>query len=127
MPILRITALPQRPDIDVTAAMQRTCLALADTMGLPSDQVWGTWTPLSPSAYAVGDIVPDVQPHSTHPPLVDLMALEGRSADLRAQMLECVGSVLSAELGLQVGNVYVRYVEMQKTMVYSGGKVLALD
>lgn len=125
MPIIRILALPQPAHVDVAAILQDTCVALAATMNTSPDQVWGTWETLPTGHYVQGDVAAQMQPNASHPPIVEVMLLEGRPAELKERILTCVGESLPAALGLATGNVYVRLVEMSKDQVFTGRGIVS--
>ncbi|MGH3103991.1 MAG: tautomerase family protein [Gaiellaceae bacterium] len=98
--------------------------ALADLLGEPPHGTWATWEAIRPGSYAEGAETPDRQPASTHPPLVSVLAFEGRPAELVERMLVCVADTLVRELGLEPGNVFVTYDEVASGRVYDGGQVV---
>jgi hypothetical protein len=90
MPVVRIGALPQPPEIDVAAVLEE------EPRG-----TWATWDELEPGRYSEGGDAPGRQPRDTHLPLVSLVAFEGRSDELVERMLTCVADTLARELGLR--------------------------
>jgi phenylpyruvate tautomerase PptA (4-oxalocrotonate tautomerase family) len=123
MPVVRIRALPQRSGVDVAAVLGRVSLALADLLGEPPAGTWATWETIEPGRYAEGEDAPLEQPRSTHPPLVSLVAFEGRPPELVERMLICVAETLARELQLEPGNVFVAYDEARSGRLYTGGQV----
>jgi hypothetical protein len=123
VPVVAIRALPQ-PGIDIGAVLAAVTSELAALIGEDPRDVWATWDEIPQGQFAEGADVPATQPRSTHPPLVELAAFEGRSPELVARMLELVAEVLARELGLEPGNVFVRYVEDRGGRLYSGGSVV---
>jgi hypothetical protein len=82
MPIFEIRALPQKPGVDPQSAMKNLCREIAALMRIPEHQVWATWEPIIPGNYVEGGKSAEVQPDSTHPSLINLVAFEGRDASL---------------------------------------------
>jgi phenylpyruvate tautomerase PptA (4-oxalocrotonate tautomerase family) len=124
MPVVSITALPQRggrPPEQVLAAVTH---ALAELLGEQPSGTWATWHEIPAGRYVEGGDAPAFQPAATHPPLVEVVAFEGRPPDLVERMLETVAEVLARELDLEPGNVFVRYVEATAGRLYTGGSVV---
>ena len=123
MPVIR-RALPQPARVDTAAVLARVTAALAELLGDRPEGTWATWEPLEPGAYPEGASTPAEQPRSTHPPLVSLVAFEGRPPELVERMLVCVAETLARELGLEAGNAFVTYEEAASGRVYDGGRVV---
>ena len=121
MPIVQIRALPQKNNVDVTAAMKRLCEEVASIYGCVSQQVWATWETIQPGYYLVGDVGADTQPHSSHPPLVNLVC-SGKSPEMIEKLLDRGSKVLSEELQIP-GNVYMTYTEAESGEIFTGGSV----
>ncbi len=122
MPIVQIEALPQAPGVDVERALGAICDEVATRLGEEPSGTWATFRTLE--HYLEGRDEPDVQPRSTHPPLVRVIAFEGRSSEQIAELLRCVASVLAAEFQLEEGNVFVVYEEARAGRLYTGGDVV---
>lgn len=121
MPIVEIAAV-QQEGLDVPEVLAKLCRELAVALGEPEDGMWATWRPLD--HYVEGTRRATRQPFDTHPPLVRVTALEGRTPEAIRAMLECVGHVLERELRLEAGNVFVRYDEARRGALYTGGRVV---
>jgi phenylpyruvate tautomerase PptA (4-oxalocrotonate tautomerase family) len=125
MPVVRIRALPQPPGIDVAAVLAAVTRELAAVLEEEPRGTWATWDELAPGRYSEGGDAPGRQPRDTHPPLVSLVAFEGRSDELVERMLTCVAYTLARALGLEAGNVFVTYEEARAGRIYTGGTVLS--
>jgi phenylpyruvate tautomerase PptA (4-oxalocrotonate tautomerase family) len=123
MPIVRIKALPQA-DVDITAVVTAVAVELAEVLGEAPEGTWATWETIASGHYAEGQVAPTIQPSATHPPLVSVLAFEGRPAELIEHMLMCVADVLVRELRLEPGNVFVTYDEARSGRVYDGGRIV---
>jgi phenylpyruvate tautomerase PptA (4-oxalocrotonate tautomerase family) len=66
-----------------------------------------------------------MQPATTHPPLVRVIAFEGRPAEQVAALVRCVATTLARELTLEEGNVFVVYEEARPGRLYTGGDVVS--
>jgi phenylpyruvate tautomerase PptA (4-oxalocrotonate tautomerase family) len=107
MPVVRVRALPQ-PGVDVSCA-------LAAELGEDARGTWATWETVD--AYAEGGVTPAAQPRGTHPPLVTILAA-ARPAEVVRRMLRTVGDTLVRELGLERGNVFVTFEEVDPERLY---------
>lgn len=124
VPVVRIRALRQPGVVDVSTVLGRVSRALSDLLGEPPEATWATWETIESGWYAEGELAPDEQPRGTHPPLVSLLAFEGRPPDLVERMLVCVAETLARELDLEAGNVFVTYEEARSGRLYDGGRVM---
>jgi phenylpyruvate tautomerase PptA (4-oxalocrotonate tautomerase family) len=122
--VIEVTALPQRDGVDVASAAQALGAAVAMVLDEDPRETWVVWRTLEPGRYAEGGDAPDVQPRSTHPPLVTVVAYEGRPADLVGRILAAVADTLAAQLELEPGNVFVRWSEATAGRLYAGGRVV---
>ena len=122
MPIVQVEALPQAPGVEVEQALARLCGEVAALLGEEPSGTWATWRTLD--HYVEGGDGPSVQPTSTHPPIVRLIAYHGREPDVVNELLRCAAGVLARELRLEEGNVFVVYEDAQPGRLYTGGEVV---
>jgi phenylpyruvate tautomerase PptA (4-oxalocrotonate tautomerase family) len=123
MPVVEIRALPQ-PGLDVGPVLAAVTQELAAFLGEEASGTWATWEEIPGGRYSEGGDAPAAQPRSTHPPLVRVTAFEGRAPNVVAGMLRTVAETLARELGLEPGNVFVRYEEQVSGRLFTGGAVL---
>jgi phenylpyruvate tautomerase PptA (4-oxalocrotonate tautomerase family) len=123
MPVIDISALPQREGVDAAAASAALTEAVAAVLGDEPRGTWVVWRTIEPGLYVEGDDAPPVQPAATHPPLVEVIAYEGRPPELVERLLVTVADTLARELRLEHGNVFVRWVEATAGRLYTGGGV----
>jgi phenylpyruvate tautomerase PptA (4-oxalocrotonate tautomerase family) len=122
VPVIQVEALPQAGGVDVEQALVALCTEVAAVLGEEPRGTWATWQTLE--HYVEGNDGPSVQPGSTHPPLVRVIAFRGRDPALVAELLRRVAAVLARELRLDEGNVFVVYEEAQPGRLYTGGDVV---
>jgi hypothetical protein len=122
VPIVQVEALPQAPGVEVEPALATLCGEIAALLGEEPSGTWATWRTLE--HYVEGWDSPSVQPPSTHPPLIRLIAYRGREAEVVAELLRLAAGVLARELRLEDGNVFVLYEEAQPGRLYTGGEVV---
>lgn len=123
MPVIHVRALPQKEGIDPTRALQALCPEVARTLGLRERQVFGTWETIHPSRYAEGDVLAERQPDATHPPIVELVAFEGRAPELIESAILAIARVLSRELQIEAGNLFITYREARSGQIFTGGQI----
>ena len=123
MPIFEIKALPQKKDIDPQVVMKKLCQEIAALMKLSENQVWAIWEPILPGHYVEGGNSAELQPESTHPPIVNLISFEGRPEQLMERVIVKTAEVLSRELKLENGNVYVQFSETRSGRTFVGGEL----
>jgi len=122
MPIVQVTALRQRVGVDLDAVSRAIAVAVSGELGEHASGTWVTWQTLAPGGYREGeDDAPLEQPQETHPPIVRVTAFEGRGADVVARVLSAVAGTVVRELGLEPGNVFVVWDELQAGRVHAGG------
>ena len=124
MPILQVTALPQPLQVDLGDAATALAHAAAAALGEPPNHVWVTWQTVEPGLYSEGGDAPLVQPRSTHPPIVRILAATGRPAELVERVLIGVAEAIVRELVLAPGNAFVHWETLPTSTVYTGGQLV---
>jgi hypothetical protein len=110
--------------MNVPAVLGRICTDLADALGIPARQCWGTWETLPTGHYVEGSVDASEPGVETHPPLVRVQAFAGRSPETIERALRTVAGSVAAALGIPSDNVFVHYEELASGRVYSAGDVL---
>ena len=124
MPVVRVSGLPQAPEVDLGVVLKRLCLRLAELDGVDASRWWATWQPIAPEAYFEGDAqAPPTQPRDTHPPLVEILAFVGRDPMLVERLLTATCEVLADGLGTDPGNVLATWTDLLPGRVSTGGSV----
>ena len=122
MPIVQVTALRQRVGVDIDAVSRALTVAVSRELGEDPSGTWVTWQTLPPGGYREGEsAAPSEQPLATHPPIVRISAFEGRNPDLIARVLSSVAGTIVRELGLEPGNAFVVWDELQAGRLHAGG------
>jgi phenylpyruvate tautomerase PptA (4-oxalocrotonate tautomerase family) len=122
MPIVQVTALRQRVGVDIDAASRALAVAVSRELGEDPSGTWVTWQTLPAGGYREGeDDAPSEQPLATHPPIVRVNAFERRDAELIARVLSAVAGTIVRELGLEPGNAFVVWDELQAGRLHTGG------
>jgi phenylpyruvate tautomerase PptA (4-oxalocrotonate tautomerase family) len=122
VPIVQVTALRQRVGVDLDVVSRALVLAVSRELGENASGTWVTWQTLAPGGYREGeDDAPLEQPPATHPPVVRVTAFEGREPDVVARVLSAVAGTVVRELGLEPGNAFVVWDELQAGRLHTGG------
>jgi hypothetical protein len=124
LPILEVVALPQEPPVDVPAVLGELCGAVAAAADCPERQVFATWRTIPDGHYVEGRVDAATQPRDTHPPLVRLQALRGRSPETIRAMLAAAAQVLGSSLEIDQANVFIHYEELLPGRTHAGGSIL---
>ncbi len=123
MPVVRISALPQSPDVDLATVLKRLCVQLAEVEGGEPRHWWATWQTIEPGHFVEGDVEADVQPAASHGPIVEIQAFTGRSPELIEAVITAAADLLAAELHLEPGDVFITWTELQPGRVHTGGDI----
>jgi phenylpyruvate tautomerase PptA (4-oxalocrotonate tautomerase family) len=124
VPVLEVTALPQPPDIDLAAVSVALSRSIAGVLEEDPKGTWVVWRTVGAGAYSEAGDAPAVQPRATHPPIVRVTAYEGREQDTIAAVLLAIADTLVERLGLEQGNVMVRWDEVGAGRLYTGGRLV---
>ena len=92
-------------------------------LGCRGAEVWATWQTLPAGTFLEADVGAATQPRGTHPPMIRILAMEGRSPEMIAKMLETASASLAAVLTIDADNVFASYEEMKPGRVAWGGRV----
>lgn len=123
MPSIRVRALPQKEDAEVSTVLNELCEIVAECLGAPVAQVRAIWQTIDAGSYAEDGVFPKVQPYDTHPPIVELVAFIGRTPEVITNAVEQVANTLVKGLGLSEGNAWVSYVEAGRGELFVNGSI----
>lgn len=104
MPLIEILALPQPPEVDVAGAMRALAREVAGAIPCRVEAVWTTWRTID-GAYAQGEAIEHEQPRTTHGPIVHVYL--HRSVEETERAVSAIERILSKELAIESGNVFV--------------------
>lgn len=124
MPVIEIKALPQKEWISVPNVIKKLSAKVAQVIGEEPKHVWSTWETIKSEHYIEDNHESPLQPSGTHPPIVKILAFEGRPQELVEKLMSTVAEVLVKELELEPGNVFILYQELRSGHVFDGGKVV---
>lgn len=124
MPVVQVTSLRQRVGVDIDAVSRALVVAVSRELGDEPSGTWVTWQTLPPGAYREGETdAPLEQPTASHPPIVRVIAFEGRPPELVARILSAVAGTIVRELGLEPGNAFVVWDEARAGHIHTGGRM----
>ena len=123
MPIISVKSLPPG-NADTSSILKKLCTAAANAIGYEPGHIWATWEFFEPGNYAVGDRTETKQTPETHSPIVRILSFEGKPQNDIEQMMKNVAEVISKELNIDIGNVFIEYSEARSGMVFDGGNII---
>jgi len=124
MPVINIKSLPIPGNINISEVLKNLCSGLADKLGYNPHHVWAYWETIEPGNYAVGSETSDKVTGNTHSPIVRFMAFQGNSEERIRLMLETTAEIISKELGIDIGNIFIEYAEGFSGKIFDGGSVV---
>lgn len=123
MPVIQIRALPQKSFVSIETTLKRLCAEVAPCLGTKPQSVFATFTPVDFAHYVEGDKKAASQPEGTHPPIIDVIAFEGRTPEQIESALVTIAKVICESFKLAPGNVFITYHEGKSGQIYTGGSV----
>lgn len=124
MPVINIKSLPLDEKLSTSGILKELCTGFADKNGYKPEHVWAYWEFLLPENYSVGSKTEIKQTKHSHSPIVNILAFEGNSPEKIKAMLESTGKILSTELGIDIGNIFIIYSEACSGRIFDGGNVV---
>jgi len=123
MPTIRIEGLSD-DGYDINHLLTRCAEAAASALDIPKDWVWALFRTVEPGCYVEGENAWQGSEVKQATLLVSIVALEGRSAELKASLLEAVATTVSEVTGVILEKVFVEYRDIPKGLAFSGGMVV---
>jgi phenylpyruvate tautomerase PptA (4-oxalocrotonate tautomerase family) len=124
MPVINIKSLPVSENIDLSELLKNLCTKFADRLGYNPRHVWAYWETIEPGNYAVGSETSDKVTENSHSPIVRILAFQGSSNEKIKLMLEAAAEIISNELKIDIGNVFIEYAEGLSGKIFDGGSVV---
>jgi phenylpyruvate tautomerase PptA (4-oxalocrotonate tautomerase family) len=104
MPLIEINALPQAETVDTANVARLLNGEIATALGCRLEAVWTVWRTIDGS-YMQGAAVGRQQDPRTHAPIIHVFL--HRTPEETARVVETIERVLTRELSLEPGNVFV--------------------
>jgi phenylpyruvate tautomerase PptA (4-oxalocrotonate tautomerase family) len=124
MPVINIKSLPLSDNINTSEVLKKLCTGFADSLEYKPEFIWAYWEIIEPGNYAVGNKTSDKVTKYTHSPIVRLLAFQGNSDDKIKLMFETTAKILSEELNIDIGNIFIEYAEGLSGRIFDGGNVV---
>ncbi len=124
MPVISIKSLPPDNKINTSGVLKKLCTEFAARNGYKSEHVWAYWDLLAPNNYAVGKKTQSRQTVDTHSPIINILAFEGNPPEKIKNILETTASIISEQLEIDIGNIFITYSEAHSGRVFDGGTVI---
>jgi phenylpyruvate tautomerase PptA (4-oxalocrotonate tautomerase family) len=124
MPIINIKSLPVGKRINTSKILTKICKKTAKEIGYRPEHMWATWEFLQPKNYAVGNKLSKRQVKTTHSPIVRILSFEGKLQSHAKKLMTKIAEILSKELKIDIGNIFIEYSEASSGKVFDGGQVV---
>lgn len=125
MPIIEIRGLPPRDPARIPEMLREAAVAGARAFNIPESKVWATFEEIRSGWMAEGGSSADHPGHETHPPLVLVRAIKGRTPEMVNAFMSAVSDAIGRGLGIPSANVWMQFVEMEKSSIWHANKFLA--
>lgn len=122
MPTIRIQAIAPE-SCDIGQLLTRCTATAADALGIPQNYCWAIFQSVASGTYAEGDCVWAATDAGKAAPLISITALEGRTAELKAAVLQATAGVVAESLAVPIEQVFAEYRDIPKGHAFSGGSV----
>ena len=124
MPVINIKSLPLEKHFKTSEILIKLCTQLAEKSGYKPEHVWAYWEFLLPGNYAVGNKTASTQTADSHSPIIKILSFEGNSQEKIIRMMETTAAIISEELKIDIGNIFIEYSEAYSGRVFDGGAVV---
>lgn len=124
MPIVDITSLPFSKEFDLPPILKSLNIGLAEVLKIRKEHVWSYWNFVDPGNYSVGDETAEYPTANSHSPVVRIIAFEGRNQIIIESLLKTAAKILTKELGIDIGNIFIYYQEVSTGRVFDGGEII---
>ena len=119
MPIIEIRALPPRDPSRIPGMLREAAVSGAKAFNVPEAKVWATFEEIRAGWMAEGGASADHPGRETHPPLVLVRALSGRTLEMKKAFLAAVCDAIGRGFEIPATHVWCHYVEMEKPEVWT--------
>lgn len=123
MPLVKLYTLPLPDGLAPAQVLVALAEAIAPILNVRADQVLAVHVPIAAGSYVKGAVAAAHHHADSHPPVVEIGAFVGRTPEQIALAVTAAANVVTAQLGLDAGNAFVYYCELQRGQVFTGGVV----
>jgi phenylpyruvate tautomerase PptA (4-oxalocrotonate tautomerase family) len=120
MPIVEIHATPLHHGT-AGIMLRNASVEGARALGCPPSNVWSLFLEVTPNHYYCGGDPAPMEPEKSHPPLVYIRLLTGRTRELKTAFANAVATAVGIAYGLEPSAVWIHFQEIERSEVYTGG------
>jgi hypothetical protein len=124
MPVISIKSLPFKHSVDIPSILVKLNTNASRVTGIDIRHIWSYWEFIKKNHYASGNITKEFTHNSTHSPIVEVISFEGKPGDSVESMLKSIAETISAETGIDIGNIFITYREVRSGEVFDGGEIV---
>lgn len=121
VPIINIQTLPVPAGVNTEVVMQAVIKGLSSAIGTPEERIFAGWSYYQLQADGLN--VKSKFQAASHPPIVSIDLLEGRTKEQKVDALKAVASALKEHLDFD-GNPFVHIRDIANAHVMTGGNVI---
>lgn len=111
MPMITVHSLPVKDPSTITPMLREICTAGGRALGRPARALRAFYVEIDPGHYVEGEAeTPD---HTSHPPVVFVRLLKGRTQDLKQAFAEAITTAVSRATGVPHENVWIHFQDME--------------
>lgn len=125
MPFIHIRSLPGAVPLDVEKAIQTLSRLVAEQTDLELAHLSVVWQYLEPGFYAVAGKTEHLQPHASHPMLVDFLTPDFYSEEKIANALTAIAQGLETVAGVARENIFIQHQAALSGHVFDQGKIVS--
>jgi len=124
MPVINIKSLHFENEVNIPELLKKLNTETARAIGYEQHHIWSYWEFIEPNHYAVAGNLSAITTENTHSPIVNVISFEGKSKEHIERMLKTIAEVLSEELKIDIGNIFITYTEASSGKVFDGGNII---
>jgi len=124
MPVISIKSLPLENDVNIPEILKKLNTETAKAIGYETRHIWSYWEFLAPHHYSVGENTSDKTTNEGYSPIVNVISFEGKPKEHIENMLKTIARVLSSELKIDIGNIFITYTEASSGRVFDGSNIV---
>ena len=124
MPVINIKSLPFEDGVKIHEVLKKLNLSVASSINYKPDYIWSYWEFIKPEHYAVGNKVSAKTTKLSHSPIIEILSFEGKNKEEIERVLRTTAKVISEELDIDIGNIFITYKEVLSGMIFDGGDIV---
>lgn len=121
MPKITIKSLPVQPGINISNLLKRLGSKLSLALDIPLNRLVILWEFILPNQFLFNGQTAIDQAESTHPPIVEITALEGMPKEREITMVQTIARELTGELSIDPDNICMVIHSVQPDRLFIAG------